>query len=100
MTIDIVSIMLLIALIITPILVLITAISYRWYLALIPLIIFTIFWIIWFILDTTVPFDMMEKGWFLALALIILGVSVAVGWLVRWENKTKKCDPKIETCQF
>ena len=94
------DIMLIIAVAAGPIFILIMAISYRWYYSLIPLSIFVIFWVLWFILDTTVPFDVMDKIWWFVLALGTCGGAIGIGLGIRSYNIREKCDPRVQECKF
>jgi len=94
------DIMLIIAVAAGPIFILIMALSYRWYYSLLPFTIFVAFWILWFILNTTVPFDVMSKLWWFVLAIGTCLASMGIGLAIRWYTIKEKCDPKTQECKF
>ena len=93
----IIDIVYIIALIIGPILVLMVAITQRWQWSLVPTISFAVFWVAWYLLNTTVPFDLLDKVWWFIIAIGVLVGAEIIGLLIRWDA-TKKCNPEMRVC--
>ena len=94
---SIIDIVYIIALVVGPLLALIVTLTQRWQWSLIPLISFLIFWVAWLLMNTIVPFDLMDKIWWFVLSIgVLIGVEI-IAILIRWYT-VKKCDPEVRIC--